>query len=92
MKRIILVASIAALSGCSAISATTSGGNISADAAACAASLVAGGIIDPAGIPQLALSTPSCVGLAHDVLDAAIKAAQAQAPVAQRNAARMMRR
>jgi hypothetical protein len=88
MKRILTLAIIAPIAGCSELGG--SGGGIAVDAAACAAALVAGGIANPNGIPALALSTPACTNLAKDALDAAIKAAQQQLPVAQRNA-RMVR-
>jgi hypothetical protein len=82
MKRILIIAVVAPIAGCSALGSS----NVAGDAAACAAALLAAGINNPQGIPQLALSTPACTNLVQDALAAAIKAAQSQVGVAQRNA------
>lgn len=59
----VLTVVIFGLAACSATPSTTAG-----DAAACAADLVAAGVINPGSILTTAASAPACQGLAADLL------------------------
>lgn len=80
MKTIIVLAGVVMLAGCSSLGGTAT----VTDAAACAAELVAAGVVNPSSIISTAVTSPACKGLASDVLAqlealAAAKAGQARA-------------